>query len=68
MSLKKIYLGYNTDSNIRTQSSSGGLFYELAMNILKINGVVYGAAFLTDFSVEHIRVTKEDEVKRLLRL
>lgn len=67
MSLKKIYLGYNTDSNIRTQSSSGGLFYELAMNILKINGVVYGAAFSTDFSVEHIRVTQEDELKRLLR-
>ena len=64
--LKNAYLGYNTNNGIRKQSSSGGMFYELAISVLKENGIIYGAAFDTDFLVKHIRVDSQEQLKRLL--
>ena len=60
------YLGYNSDEEVRKKSSSGGLFYELAISILNSSGVVYGAGFNENFQVEHIRVTEENQLEKLL--
>ena len=59
-------LGYNSDEEVRKKSSSGGLFYELAISILNSSGVVYGAGFNENFQVEHIRVTEENQLEKLL--
>lgn len=50
---------------IRDNSTSGGAFFLLAEQFLAENGIVYGAAFVREWKVEHIRVTNVDELKRL---
>lgn len=65
--MEKAYLGYNPRLDIRERSSSGGLFYELASNILSKNGVVYGASFTEDFQVKHIRINDIEQLECLLR-
>lgn len=44
-SMKKAYYGFSRSSDVRTSSSSGGLFSEIAYRVLSKGGVVYGAAF-----------------------
>ena len=61
------FLGYNENSCIREKSSSGGLFYELALAVLNKQGVVYGVAYVRNDLVEHIRVTSCDELEPLLK-
>lgn len=39
------YAVYSKNDNVRISSSSGGLFYTLAKQIIENDGVVYGAAF-----------------------
>ena len=41
----KIYASKNLNEDIRNQSSSGGIFTPLAENVIRHNGVVFGAAF-----------------------
>ena len=42
----KYYYGYSLNcEKVRKQSSSGGVFYELAQNVLLKGGVVFGAAY-----------------------
>lgn len=43
----------NTDTAIRIQSSSGGIFTMLAEKVLKQNGVVFGAKFNEKWEVTH---------------
>ncbi len=43
----------NCDEYIRINSSSGGIFYALAEKIIKEGGIVYGARFTEELSVEH---------------
>ncbi len=50
------------DDDIRITSSSGGIFPLLADAVIKEGGVVYGAAFANDFTVEHVRITSIDEI------
>lgn len=64
--MEKTYLGYNSNETVRKKSSSGGLFYELAISVLNQSGVIYGAAFNENFEVEHIRVTEKKQLERLL--
>lgn len=44
---------YNKDENIRKASSSGGIFSLLAEEVIKNNGVVFGARFDDNFNVIH---------------
>ena len=46
-------------------SSSGGIFPLMAQWVLYQGGVVFGAAFSEDFSVEHIYIENEGELNRL---
>lgn len=60
----KVYACYNKDTNIRMNSSSGGIFSLLAETILLGNGVVYGIAMTEDcYGAEMIRV--EDDIAPL---
>lgn len=58
----EILAGFASDGKIRKTSSSGGLFYLLAENILSQNGVVFACRMSDDFkSAEHTAVfSKED--------
>lgn len=62
----ELYAAYSDDSDAVMYSSSGGVFYEIAKNTLDNQGVVYGAAFTKDFSLEHRRVTSLNELKPLM--
>lgn len=55
---------YNLDENIRFQSSSGGLFTLIAEQILKENGIVFGAEFDNKFNVRHNYIDSIDDLNR----
>lgn len=59
------YFGYNNDKNIKNNSTSGGVFYEIAKSFILNNGIVYGATYNTDFSIHHIRVDNLDDLTKL---
>ena len=61
----KCYVAYSNDKEVRKNSSSGGLFTELARVTLRNSGVVYGAGFRKDFSVAHIGVSDINELESL---
>ena len=61
----KAYSCYNKNDDIRSKSSSGGIFTLLASKILEKNGVVFGASFTNEFMVEYIYVEKEEELYKL---
>ena len=54
--IKNAYYGYSNDKLVRTSGSSGGIFYELAKNIINNGGVVVGASFNQKFEVQHVMV------------
>jgi len=49
----KTYAAMNKNEDIRKKSSSGGIFYLLAEEIIFQNGIVFGAKFSSEFSVIH---------------
>lgn len=65
ITVKKVYACRLIDRKELTKSQSGGAFWALAKNIIERGGVVYGAAFLNDFSVVHIRTTTLEEMEKL---
>lgn len=56
------YACINKDDEIRKNSSSGGIFYLLAKNILSKNGVVFGARFNDDFGVVHDYIENIEDI------
>lgn len=63
-SVKVVYAAWNRNREVRLASSSGGIFTLLAEDVLKSNGVVYGAA-LIDHSVQHIRINFPDDISKI---
>lgn len=61
----KAFFAFSNDSDICRNSSSGGVFTELAEAVIKDNGIVYGAGFDDDFRVCHISAEKKDELTNL---
>lgn len=57
-----VYVGYNTDQDIVSQSSSGGMFTLLAERILEEGGVVFGARFNEKWEVIHDFVEKKEDL------
>ena len=55
----------NVDDEIREKSSSGGIFYALATNIIRKGGTVYGASMQEDLSVKHIGINTINEIQKL---
>jgi len=60
--LKRCYASWILDEKKLKRSSSGGVFRALAEYFLQNDGVVYGAAYLNDNSVEHIRVDNMNSI------
>lgn len=60
----KCFAAYSNDDEILYNSSSGGIFSELAIAVLEEGGVVIGAAWVND-KVKHILI---DEKKDLVKL
>lgn len=63
--VKKGYAGISKDTTLRLNSSSGGIFSEIASKIIADNGVVYGVAYDSDNSVVHIRVDNKNDLRKL---
>lgn len=56
------YAAYSPNEQIREASSSGGIFTVLADWVLRSQGVVFGAAFAEDFSVQHVKVEHTEDL------
>lgn len=64
--VSKAWGGYSKDSGVLENSSSGGLFTELAAYVLGRGGCVYGAGFEEDFrAVRHMKIENLDDLCRL---
>lgn len=62
---QEFYAAKNKDRDIRLHSSSGGVFHAIASDILKNNGVVYGAIYNDDIEVVHARIDNMNDLKKL---
>lgn len=63
--IQKAYTAYSYDAQIRNVSSSGGVFSEIAIKIIKEGGFVCGAAFDNDFVLRHRIVDSIDDLEGL---
>lgn len=54
------------NDSMRMRSSSGGVFYELASQMLRDGGYVCGAVFDDKFHVKHILSNAEEDVLRMM--
>lgn len=59
---QQTYACWNKDKDIRKNSTSGGLFTVMANNILKENGIVFGASFDNKFNVVHSFIDNIDNI------
>lgn len=57
------YIMQNLDANVRSQSTSGGAFTSIAEVIIDRKGVVFGAAFSSDFVVRHQYVENKEDLE-----
>lgn len=57
--------GWNNNTEQRAKSSSGGIFAAIAAYIIQSGGVVFGAAFVENYSVNHIMVEHLQEISLL---
>lgn len=62
----RAYACYNLNEVERQNSSSGGVFVLLAKEILKKEGVIFGAYLNAKFVVEHTVIKKEDDLYKLM--
>lgn len=59
----KTYAAFSKDDEIRFNSTSGGVFTEVAKAIIKENGYVVGAKYNKDNLVEHAIINKEKDIE-----
>lgn len=64
--LERTFVGINKNENIRSKSSSGGMFALFAEQILKKKGVVFGAAYDNDWMVFHKSIDKQEQLQELI--
>lgn len=60
-----VYASWSLDETIRRSSSSGGLFSEFAITILKNGGVVAGAGFTETMQLKHRLIDSIEELNLL---
>lgn len=58
------YLVRASDEKVRGESTSGGAFTLIAESIIRDGGIVYGAAFDSEFRVCHQKVTTIQELRK----
>lgn len=64
ITVPSVYAGINNDTNIRLQSSSGGIFTLIAEQVLQKNGVVFGSCFDEQWNVVHRYVETREGLSR----
>lgn len=62
---RKAYGGGSANHSLRVKSSSGGAFGEIAKSIIQQNGVVYGASFVEEHSIAHLRIDNIEDLAKL---
>ena len=60
------YAGMSREDAVRMRSSSGGVFYELAIQMLRDGGWICGAVFDEDFHVKHIVSNEQEDLLRMM--
>lgn len=61
----KVWAAWNKDQEVRINSSSGGVFSALAIQMLKDDGVVFGAAYDEHLKVYHRAINNVEDLKIL---
>lgn len=59
---QEFYAAKNKDLKTRLESSSGGIFMPIASEIIKKNGIVYGAIYDNNNNVIHKRISKKEDL------
>ncbi|SFG64938.1 Coenzyme F420 hydrogenase/dehydrogenase, beta subunit C-terminal domain [Oribacterium sp. WCC10] len=67
MSTTKSFAAYNKDESIRAMSSSGGVFYAMAQKTLSEGGIVFGAAFDSEWQVHHEACSSIQDLQRIMQ-
>lgn len=62
----KAFAARSKDIEVCMRSTSGGIFFEAAKNILKNGGYVCGAVFTEDYQVCHMLTNKLSDLERML--
>lgn len=62
-----VYAAYTLNKKLRSISSSGGLFSEIAAYLLKNCYEIWGAGFSDEYCVKHIKIENIDELDKLRR-
>lgn len=68
LNLNKCLYGYaaiSKSKKILNRSTSGGVFSEICDWIINRNGIVYGASWDNNLNVNHIRISKIEDVEKL---
>lgn len=60
-----IYAVRNKDIDVLMNSSSGGFFSNLALYVLRNNGIVFGAAYTQNMQVKHIAIESVNDLWKL---
>lgn len=61
----KIYAAWSLDEYIRYHSTSGGVFSELAKEVIRNGGLVVGAKYNDQHLVEHVMIENIAEIEKL---
>lgn len=61
----EIHAAWSLNEEIRINSTSGGVFSELALNVLKSGGYICGAEYNTEHMVEHCIIDAEKELVKI---
>lgn len=61
-----VYAAYSKNKEIRERSSSGGVFFTIATEVIKNGGVVFGAGFDKDMKVCHYSAENNEDLYKLM--
>lgn len=63
--IQDVYAAINYDKMVRSESSSGGTFYQICKKTIEDGGVVFGCAFDESMTAVHIKVNWIENIRRL---
>ena len=61
----EVYASYTKDNEIRLDSTSGGIFTEVAKTFIKNNGIVYGAIYDENHKIVHYRGETNEDIDKI---
>ncbi len=67
MNTTRSFAAYNKDDSIRAISSSGGVFYAFAEDVILDGGIVFGASFDSDWQVHHEPCDNMKDLQRIMQ-